>query len=180
MAKGKKSLRATLSSQQSRLKKNAQAKDAAQAADLRAKGKKSVVKTDKGRAQDKIPPRVTIPFRATDTILLVGEGNFSFSRALVLYPPSDLEHLPPTNIYATAYDSEEECCTKYPDASHFISMLRERGVHVVFSVDATRLDKCAALKGKRFDRIVWNFPHAGEPPCNVSMDVGFSEIEKDM
>ena len=36
------------------------------------------------------------------------------------------------------------------------------GAAVLFGVDATRLDRCAALRGRLFDRVVWNFPHAGE------------------
>ncbi|KAI0323058.1 hypothetical protein OF83DRAFT_1090509 [Amylostereum chailletii] len=160
MPKGKKSLSAALSSQQSRLKKNSQAKEAALAAEQKEKGKKSAVKPTKGKG--KAPLHTTNPFHPTDKILLVGEGNFSFSRALALLPPSDLEHLPSTNIFATAYDSEDECYAKYPDAIECVSALRAKGVHVLFGVDATRLDKCVALKGKRFDRIVWNFPHAGK------------------
>jgi 25S rRNA (uracil2634-N3)-methyltransferase len=41
-------------------------------------------------------------------------------------------------------------------------VLREKGARVLFGVDATRLEKTSALKGKVFDRIVWNFPHVGK------------------
>ena len=93
--------------------------------------------------------------------MLIGEGNFSFSRALVVDEPGDLAQLPASNVTATAYDSEEECYAKYPDAEAIVTDLRERGVHVLFGVDATRLDKISALKNKKWDKIVWNFPHAG-------------------
>ena len=105
--------------------------------------------------------RVTVPFKPTDRILLIGEGNFSFARALTCSPPPALEFLPPSNIVATAYDTEEECCSKYPEAIDIISSLRKKGVEILFSVDATKLDKCVPLRGRKFDRIVWNFPHAG-------------------
>ena len=163
MAKsGKKgSLKAALSSQQSRLKKRQEAAQAIQHAERMAKAGSSG--KGKGKAADAPPPaRITIPFRATDKILLIGEGNFSFTRALVCSPPASLEFLPPSNVTATAYDTEEECCAKYLDAAEIISSLREKGVEVVFSVDATKLEKCAPLRGRKFDRIVWNFPHAGE------------------
>jgi 25S rRNA (uracil2634-N3)-methyltransferase len=153
MAKNKKaSLKAALSSTQARLKKKKQAEDAA--AHKRAKG--VTVK------EQKSPRRSTVPFKALDKILLVGEGNFSFAVALLQHPPAQLDHFPPANIIATAFDTEEECYTKYPDAEQNIRVLREKGAQVLFGVDATRLEKTSALKGRAFDRIVWNFPHAGE------------------
>ena len=163
MAKGgkKESLRAALSSQQSRLKKKQEAAQAIQHAERVAKAGSSG--KGKGKAIDAPPlAHITIPFKATDKILLIGEGNFSFARALVCYPPTSLEFLPPPNVTATAYDTEEECCAKYPDAAEIISSLREKVVEVVFSVDATKLEKCTPLRGRKFDRIVWNFPHVGE------------------
>ena len=152
MAKIKKtSLKDALSSTQARLKK----KDAAvQASIQKAKGvaTKSIAK----------PRRSTIPFQSSDKILLIGEGNFSFSVALLQHPPPPLEHLPPPNITATTYDTEEECYIKYSEAQQYVRILRENGAHVLFGVDATKLEKNSALKGRTFDRIVWNFPHAGE------------------
>ncbi|KAI0783398.1 hypothetical protein C8Q75DRAFT_784008 [Abortiporus biennis] len=156
MAKGKKGgLKAALSSQQARLKKKQEAKEAAQIAEQKTKSK--------SKGKSKVTTRSpTIPFKPTDLILLVGEGNFSFARALVVDPPSTLEHLPAENVWATAYDSEEECYTKYPDAMDIVKTIRQKGVQVIFSVDGTKLEKCAALRGKTFDRIVWNFPHVGK------------------
>ncbi|TFY75842.1 hypothetical protein EWM64_g8174, partial [Hericium alpestre] len=155
MAKGKKSsLKAALTSQQSRLKKKQQAEQVAE-----QKGKKP--KGTKGK--ERAPPlRSTIPFRPTDKILLIGEGNFSFAHALAVDPPEVLQHLPRQNLYATAYDSEEECYSKYPESKDCVENLRAKGVHVLFNVDATQLEKCSALKGQKFDRIIWNFPHAGK------------------
>ncbi|KZT08590.1 uncharacterized protein LAESUDRAFT_723465 [Laetiporus sulphureus 93-53] len=153
---GKKtSLKAALSSQQTRLKKK---QEAAHAADLINKATQSKAK---GKAKA-TPLRPTIPFHSTDRILLIGEGNFSFAHALVADPPANLEYLPGANVTATAYDTEVECYGKYPDAAGIVNVLRERGMEVLFGVDATKLEKCAALKGRRWDRIVWNFPHAGK------------------
>ncbi|KAH9176903.1 hypothetical protein EDB89DRAFT_2065112 [Lactarius sanguifluus] len=77
--------------------------------------------------------------RSSDKILLIGEGDFSF-----------------------AYDTEDECYNKYSEAQQCVRVLRESGAQVLFGVDATKLEKTSALKGKTFDRIVWNFPHAGK------------------
>ncbi|RPD82158.1 hypothetical protein L226DRAFT_17842 [Lentinus tigrinus ALCF2SS1-7] len=159
---GKKgSLKAALSSQQSRLKKK---QDAAHAAQHAERAKAAHAAQGKGKAKATAAPnaRPTIPLLPTDRILLIGEGNFSFARALLSSPPPSLDFLPPSNITATAYDTEEECCSKYPDAAEIIAFLRDKGVEVLFSVDATKLDRCAPLRGRKFDRIVWNFPHAGK------------------
>lgn len=157
MAKGKKSsLKSTLQSQQSRLQKKKKAQQAAQAAEQNSK------KISQSKGKGKAPtPRITIPFNPTDRILLIGEGNFSFARALILDPPSSLDKLPTVNITATAYDSEEDCYTKYPGTEVIVKSLRDKGVELIFEVDATRLEKIPVLKGRRWDRIVWNFPHAG-------------------
>ncbi|KAJ7508715.1 hypothetical protein B0H11DRAFT_1966407 [Mycena galericulata] len=168
MGKSKKPLKAALQSQQSRMKLKQKASQAAQTAGLMAKkhgatkGKSHKVVSDaKGKQREAPSRRPTIPFRATDKILLIGEGNFSFARALVRDAPSELEHLPPRNVTATAYDTEQECYEKYPEALEIVRELRSGGVEVLFGIDATQLGKVAAFKGRKWDKIVWNFPHAG-------------------
>lgn len=153
MAKIKKtSLKEALSSTQARLRKK---KDAA----TQASNQKAKAVAKKGIAK---PRRSTIPFKASDKILLIGEGDFSFSVALLRHPPPPLEHLTPANITATTYDTEGECYSKYSEAQQYVRVLRENGAHVLFGVDATKLEKTSALKGRTFDHIVWNFPHAGK------------------
>ena len=150
---GKKaSLKSALTSQQSRLKKKQEALHAVKVAEQ--KGKKPGQAKGKGKA---MPQRVTIPFKATDKILLVGEGNFSFTRALLCKPPLCLQHLPPSNVTATAYDSEDECYVKYPDAQAIVQELRARGAVILFNIDSTKLEKYPSLRGTQFDKIVWTF-----------------------
>ena len=153
--KSKKSLKSALLSHQSRL--NLKQK-AAQIANEREK--RSVQTKGKQKASQH-GPQMTIPFYLTDRILLIGEGNFSFARALVMHPPPGLESFPPVNVTATTYDTEARCCEKYSDAREIVRTLRDKGVEVLFEVDATRLEKCPALKGRRWNRVVWNFPHVG-------------------
>ncbi|PBK76617.1 hypothetical protein ARMSODRAFT_876244 [Armillaria solidipes] len=159
MGKAGKSLASALQSQQSRQKRKEQITKAARLSEQKTKSTKQ---PRKRKAPAPSMSRPTIPFSATDTILLIGEGNFSFARALIRDAPAALTHIPPSNITATAYDSEEECYSKYLDAREIVALLRERGVEVHFGVDASRLDKIALLKGRRWDRICWNFPHAGK------------------
>jgi 25S rRNA (uracil2634-N3)-methyltransferase len=157
MAKSKGSLKAALSQQQARLKKKAKAQEAAQVHEKTTKSAKA--KGKEKATSSSTTTRSTVPFKTTDTILLIGEGNFSFASALFKHPA--LEHLPAANVTATAYDTEEECIGKYPDAKEHIEGLKKAGAELLFGVDATALEKCKSLRGRRFDRIVWNFPHAG-------------------
>lgn len=130
--------------------------------------KKNILKKSKpsAKSKGKRPTQFnvnssTIPFTASDTILLVGEGNFSFARALFSSGHETLSHLPPSNVTATTYDSEDACYGKYPDAKEIVQGLREKGVKVLFDIDARRLEVCKELKKQTWQRIVWNFPHAG-------------------
>lgn len=156
---GKKvSLKATLQSQQSRLKAKQKVDYAAQVAEQKGKRRKNQ-NSRKSNSSQSLP---TVPFRPTDAILLIGEGNFSFARALLVDPPPGLEHLPPAAVTATSYDAEEDCYAKYPDAKEIVETVRNRGAQVLFNIDATRLHKYPAFKGRKWDKIVWNFPHAGK------------------
>lgn len=104
-------------------------------------------------------PRRTIPFARDDTILLLGEANFSFSHSLLQPPHSHPAH----QICATSYDSETVCYEKYPDAKGLVEDLRRLGVKVGFGVDAGELGKSWKVvgKGKRWSRVIFNFPHVG-------------------
>ncbi|GLJ08326.1 hypothetical protein SUGI_0086550 [Cryptomeria japonica] len=88
-------------------------------------------------------------------ILLVGEGDFSFSSTLA----TRLERA--ANIVATSLDSQEKVIRLYKSAMSSIINLKERGACVLHGVDATRMDQLEEFRGKCFDRIVFNFPHAG-------------------
>lgn len=169
-----KSLKSALQAQQSRLEKNKKASQAAQAAEQKQQrqGKRNGKAKAKGTDAGKQAKGQTIPFNSTDRVLLIGEGDFSFARALVRLwkdeaaggdgSSSTSTFMPPTNITATAYDSEVDCYTKYPGAKAIVEEVRESGVQILFGVDATKLEKVYALNGKRWDKIVWNFPHTGE------------------
>ncbi|KAJ1568772.1 hypothetical protein HK405_013962, partial [Cladochytrium tenue] len=108
----------------------------------------------------------------TDTVLLVGEGNFSFAASLcLLFGGGDA-----TNLWATSFDTAVQLDEKYPDAADNVALLRDHGAHVLHAVDATALQDCRALSAAKaatagggggrgglmaFDRVVFNFPHAG-------------------
>ncbi|GJJ13172.1 hypothetical protein Clacol_007423 [Clathrus columnatus] len=130
----------------------------------------------KGKQRASSLPAGVVPFSPTDTILLIGEGNFSFTRALFISNHPQLQHLPPQNVTATAYDSEETCYAKYPDARDMVKDLRDKGVNIVFGVDATALHLRKEFKGHRWKRIVWNFPHAGKGIADQDRNILSNQI----
>lgn len=87
--------------------------------------------------------------------LTVGEGNFSFSHALVEQFKGK-----GSNLVATCYDSEERLHQKYSDAAGHIKAIEAAGAKVFYGVDATQLASFPELDGP-FERVVFNFPHAG-------------------
>ncbi|XP_075460525.1 ferredoxin-fold anticodon-binding domain-containing protein 1 isoform X2 [Ascaphus truei] len=87
-------------------------------------------------------------------ILLVGEGNFSFSVSLCESSHGEC------HLTATCYDSED-AVSRQPLAWCNVQHLRDRGAVVHFGVDATRLMDQALSVNKPYDRVIFNFPHCG-------------------
>ncbi|KAL6511868.1 hypothetical protein OROGR_021465 [Orobanche gracilis] len=88
-------------------------------------------------------------------ILLVGEGDFSFSLSLGMAFGSA------TNIVATTLDSYDGLINKYKNARANVAILRSLGATISYGVDATNMADLPDLRWKKFDRIIYNFPHAG-------------------
>ncbi|CAO3570219.1 unnamed protein product [Mortierella alpina] len=105
------------------------------------------------KAMSKLPPP---PYYDYDSILLVGEANFSFAKSLAL----EILNRGDT-ITATTLDSFTNMMEKYEDGQQNVKDLEDAGATVLFEIDATKLAKIKSFKGKRFSKIVFNFPHAG-------------------
>ncbi|KAG9144132.1 hypothetical protein Leryth_013780 [Lithospermum erythrorhizon] len=91
-------------------------------------------------------------------ILLVGEGDFSFSVCLAKAFGSA------QNMVATSLDSEAEVKRKYSGAEANLNELKERGCTIVHQVDVQTMSSNSfnhITSVQLFDRIVFNFPHAG-------------------
>ncbi|XP_015896784.3 heavy metal-associated isoprenylated plant protein 41 isoform X1 [Ziziphus jujuba] len=88
-------------------------------------------------------------------ILLVGEGDFSFSHSLANSFGSA------SNIDATSLDPYDELIKKYKEAKPNLENLKKLGASVLHCVDATKMKSHTDLKMRKFDRIIFNFPHAG-------------------
>ncbi|CAJ2640132.1 unnamed protein product [Trifolium pratense] len=88
-------------------------------------------------------------------ILLVGEGDFSFSLSLAKAFASA------SNIVASSLDTHDDVIKKYKLAKSNLDELKKLGACILHGVDATKLKFDSHLKMRRFDRIIFNFPHAG-------------------
>jgi 25S rRNA (uracil2634-N3)-methyltransferase len=120
-----------------------------------------------------------IPFGIYDDILLVGEGDFSFTKSLAI------EH-GCANVTASSFDSEEEVRRKYPN---FAAVEEELNgltppVPLHFGIDATKLGSYKGLRvegngegdngvkeGQGWDTIAFMFPHTGGLSTDVNRQV---------
>ncbi|XP_019183120.1 PREDICTED: uncharacterized protein LOC109178068 [Ipomoea nil] len=116
-------------------------------------------------------------------ILLVGEGDFSFSASLAVAFGFA------SNVTATSLDSEEFLTFHYCKAFIHLKELKNRGCKVIHGVDATSMAYHPSLMGSTFDRIIFNFPYAGffndssrqsKISCHQSMIWMFLENAKQM
>ncbi|XP_057512587.1 uncharacterized protein At4g26485-like isoform X1 [Actinidia eriantha] len=94
-------------------------------------------------------------YASSHRILLVGEGDFSFSLSLAKAFAS--AH----NMVATSLDTHQNIVNKYSNGIENVRELEEMGCLVLYGVDATKMSKHFFLRTQRFDRIVYNFPHVG-------------------
>jgi len=88
---------------------------------------------------------------ANGNTLLVGEGNFSFALSL-----AERTQINPARLTVTAFETESNLS---PNTRANARELRLMGATVLYGVDATNLT--ATLGTRRFDNIIFQFPHVG-------------------
>lgn len=121
-------------------------------------------KRAKNQAKQKKKP--LIPFKESDKILLVGEGDFSFACSII---KGGL--VKNNTLICTGLDSEEEVKTKYPNTApenlQWLLSQADSGIHVetIFEIDGTKLHNTKPLSDGNnlgtFDTVIFNFPHCG-------------------
>ncbi|EQC26255.1 hypothetical protein SDRG_15916 [Saprolegnia diclina VS20] len=104
-------------------------------------------------------------YTPADRILVLGDGDFSFSKGLVAHRGGS-----GTNLVATSYDSTSEVRKKYPNAAACIQSITQAKAHVMHGVDATKLSKLPHSDAvpALFDYIIFNFPHSGEQRVHIN------------
>ncbi|KAF2756068.1 hypothetical protein EJ05DRAFT_518667 [Pseudovirgaria hyperparasitica] len=147
-----------------------------------ASSKTTTTNTSSSSSSSSSPP--TIPFSPHDAILLLGEGDFSFSHTLISQHGC-------ADLTATSYDSRATTLQKYATAGANTAYITAEGSRVLFSIDATKLHTCttnSALKshvqnreivctdgttrrGTGYDYVVFNFPHTGGLSTDVNRQV---------
>ncbi|BBG99862.1 hypothetical protein with DUF2431 [Prunus dulcis] len=94
-------------------------------------------------------------YSSSHKILLVGEGDFSFSACLARAFRSA------TNMVATTLESEDTLLKEHWSSEAHVDELQRRGCKVLHEVDVYDMDQHPTLMFMKFDMIVFNFPHAG-------------------
>ncbi|KAL2335390.1 hypothetical protein Fmac_016603 [Flemingia macrophylla] len=94
-------------------------------------------------------------YRSSQKILLVGEGDFSFSLCLARAFGTAV------NVVATSLDSKVSLALNYKNALSNLSELETLGCTIVHDVDVHTMAEHPLLKHQHFDCIIYNFPHAG-------------------
>uniref|UniRef100_A0A0E0M2I7 25S rRNA (uridine-N(3))-methyltransferase BMT5-like domain-containing protein n=1 Tax=Oryza punctata TaxID=4537 RepID=A0A0E0M2I7_ORYPU len=112
-------------------------------------------------------------YSSMQSILVIGDGDFSFSRSLATAFCSG------ENLVSTSLDSYETLRAKYAKAESNIMILKKMGATTLHGVDAKTMKHHTDLKMRRFDRIVFNFPHAGFKG-NGENDVRLIKLHKDL
>lgn len=127
----------------------------------------------KNQQLQKLSEEKFVPFKQDETLLLVGEGDFSFTRSLI-----EEGYMKAENLIATSFDtSSAELELKYPHSfKENYAFLVENKVKVFFNIDATNLIKSFDLskrtpwtkvlgpswRNKSLQNIIFNFPHTGK------------------
>ncbi|XP_073134750.1 uncharacterized protein [Henckelia pumila] len=100
-------------------------------------------------------PRWIKHYSSCHRILLVGEGDFSFSFSLAKAFGCA------SKMVATSLDSKAFLKKNYAMAPWNIGELKKKGCIVMHGIDATTIATHHQLKHMTFDRIIFNFPFAG-------------------
>ncbi|XP_039117601.1 uncharacterized protein At4g26485 isoform X1 [Dioscorea cayenensis subsp. rotundata] len=103
-------------------------------------------------------------YNSTQRILLVGEGDFSFSACLANAFGSA------KNMVATSLDSKATLYWKQWSSEAHLQDLKELRCVILYKIDVKNMHEHKVLKNMKFDRIIFNFPHAGHDPLLKESD----------
>ncbi|CAD6620902.1 XXYS1_4_G0055010.mRNA.1.CDS.1 [Saccharomyces cerevisiae] len=174
---GSKGLKGALLRHQAKVKlvRNIESK---QEHELRKKNSSANNKTVKRNQElQKLNQGKVIPFEKDETLMLCGEGDFSFARSIV-----EQNYIESDNLIITSYDnSVNELKLKYPHTfEENYQYLKDINIPIFFQIDVTKLVKSFKISknnswfkiinrlsdhrwgNKPLQNIVFNFPHNGK------------------
>ncbi|KAD4179041.1 hypothetical protein E3N88_27632 [Mikania micrantha] len=94
-------------------------------------------------------------YNSSQKILLVGEGDFSFSACLArAFRTAE-------NIVATSYIKKELLVRDHWTCIPHLLELERLGCLLLYEIDVYKMHTHHILKNMKFDIIIYNFPHAG-------------------
>ncbi|KAK4715040.1 hypothetical protein R3W88_020947 [Solanum pinnatisectum] len=105
--------------------------------------------------EDEEEEKIIQHYSSYHQILLVGDGDFSFSLCLAQVFGSA------ANIVASSLQSYDDVIKMYKNGKSNLEKLKSLGGTVLHGVDATKIQLHTDLSNRKFDRIIYNFPHAG-------------------
>jgi 25S rRNA (uracil2634-N3)-methyltransferase len=131
--------------------------------------------------------KVFIPFDINDRILIVGDGDFSYSLSII-----NKKLIKPYKLIVTSYDTLDELYEKYgiEIINNNISKLKELGVSRIYhGIDCTKLCESLGIQiknkrhgdgsgksieilgGLNVKNIIFNFPHIGKHIKDVNRNI---------
>ncbi|KAL8264444.1 hypothetical protein R6Q59_022574, partial [Mikania micrantha] len=118
--------------------------------------------------------RVIHVYKSSQKILLVGEGDFSFSACLAqAFRTAE-------NIVATSYLKRKSLLKKHWTSKPHLEELESLGCKLLYKVDVYKMHTHPNLKNKKFDIIIYNFPHAGHYDHLCERDPELIEMHKEL
>eukprot|EP00056_Hartaetosiga_gracilis_P017430 m.7250 g.7250 ORF g.7250 m.7250 type:complete len:472 (-) comp5689_c1_seq1:147-1562(-) len=132
------------------------------------KGKKAKERKNQRTKKEKDEEKrsAEVKYKASHRILVVGDGDFSFSRGLVAHLGGEGE-----KMIATSYDSFATVKKKYKGATKVIKGVSKSKATVVHGIDARALHEHFPKQKDFFHRVVWNFPHSGQQRVHINRDL---------
>eukprot|EP00944_MAST-04C_sp_MAST-4C-sp1_P004201 g4201.t1 len=109
------------------------------------------------------------------TVLILGEGDLSFTHAMLTQRQRVYPREPFKLVLASTYDSHGIVKQKYP--TNYVEKVKQyKNVIMKHNVDATMLSQCIfpelpVDKHQKFDAIIFNFPHTGEQRTHLNRNL---------